>query len=156
MKNLILVTLLVSTAVPQARGESPEKAAEAKPAEVKPVPVDPALHPTGLTVVLMDADNKVLDAVKVPDDKKHYQITFSTSDDHPKVMVFALGPRIYKGIPQGMYFTGLSKKDQGGGLGKVEAIIEAGELVTFNGSGGGTREERAGQQEQYWFFHEGV
>lgn len=135
MKNLILAIFLVSTAIPQARGESPEKAAEAESTGPKPATVDPALHPTGLTIVLMDADNKVLDTVKVPDDKKHYQITFS-SGDHQKIKVFALGTRISKDIPAGMSTTGISKQD--GGLGRVEVLIESGELAGMRGNGYGT------------------
>lgn len=137
MKHFIVLALLATTAA-HLNAEGETKPLETKPAEVKPIPVDPALHPTGLTVVLMDADNKVLDTVKVPDDKKHYQITFSTGDDHQKIKVFALGPRIYKEIPKGVYTTGLAKKEGGGGLGRVEATIEGGELVTFTGNGYGT------------------
>lgn len=95
------------------------------------------LFPTGLTIVVMDDANHVLDAVKLVDDKKSFEITFNTSDARQKIKVVALGTRIDKGLPEGIFTTGKSKKDLGG-IGKVVVTVDVGILISIKGDGFGT------------------
>lgn len=94
------------------------------------------LYPTGLTIVVMDEANKVLDVVKVADDKKSYEITFNTSESRQKIKVVALGARIDKEIPKGVFFMGKSKKNLGG-FDKVVVTVDEGKVISMEGDGFG-------------------
>lgn len=95
------------------------------------------LYPTGLTVVVTDPAGKVLDAVKVPDDGKFYEITFKIGDDEPDIRVFTLGSRVSKDLPKDIYIKGMSKKPRGG-LGRVVVSIDEGKVTGITGNGFGT------------------
>ncbi|MBK1814073.1 hypothetical protein JIN84_00430 [Luteolibacter yonseiensis] len=94
------------------------------------------VHPTGLTIVVMDDAAKVLDSVKVADDKKSYEITFKTSDATRKIKVVALGNRTDASLPKDVFITGKSKADLGG-IGKVVVTIDEGKVISIKGDGFG-------------------
>ena len=133
MKKLILAGCLI-LACGHARGEDDTK--EQKDKKDQKEEQKEQIHPTGLTVVVMDQANKVLDTVKIADDKKSYEITFQISEAMQKIKVVALGSRIDEDVPKGMFFTGMSKPL--GGIGKVVVTIDVGKVISIEGNGFGT------------------
>jgi len=95
------------------------------------------LYPTGLTIVVMNEANHVLDTVKVADDKKSYEITLKTSETRQKIKVIALGTRINKTLPEGVFTMGRSKELLDG-IDKVIVTIDAGNVISIKGDGFGT------------------
>ena len=120
MKKLMMAVGLAAFAG-QARSEQDDKG---------------QLYPTGLTIVVMDEANHVLDTVKVADDKKSYEITFKTSEARQKIKVIALGTRIDKTIPEGLFTMGKSKELLGG-FDKVIVTVDAGNVISITGDGFG-------------------
>ncbi len=135
IKPTTLALALAITHVPAA--EMPAApVAPAADASDAPAPADDEkllLYPTGLTVVVTDKACKVLDTVKVPDDKKFYEITFTLEEGRDELRVFALGTRIDKDIPKDLLVKGLPKKE--GGRGKVVVSIDEGSLTGISGNG---------------------
>lgn len=121
MKKLIMAVGLVALAG-HARCEEDDKG---------------QLYPTGLTIVVMDEANHVLDTVKVADDKKSYEITFKTSEARRKIKVIVLGTRIDKTLPDGVFTMGKSKEHLGG-FDKVIVTVDAGNVISITGDGFGT------------------
>jgi hypothetical protein len=101
------------------------------------------LAPTGLTIVVCDSANHVLDTLVVPGEMKNGAFEFTVPEDIDEIRVFAVGnrivgvggpggilnPRFRKIISEGLtenYFVARSKER--GGLGFVLAEIEQGVL----------------------------
>jgi hypothetical protein len=101
------------------------------------------LAPTGLTIVVCDSANHVLDTLVVPGEMKNGDFEFTVPEDIDEIRVFAVGnrivgvggpggilnPRFRKIISEGLtknYYVARSKER--GGLGFVLAEIEQGVL----------------------------
>ncbi|QQL44069.1 hypothetical protein [Sulfuriroseicoccus oceanibius] len=93
--------------------------------------------PTGLTVVVCDSSNKVLDTVVVPDDEKSGSVKFTLPEGVTEIRVFALGKRQHKDLPSGYFIKGRPDNDEWMGRGYVEAHVEKGLLVGIDGNGVG-------------------
>ena len=95
------------------------------------------MAPTGLTLVVCDSENKVLDTVVVPSGAKVTSVKFVLPEDAKEIRVFALGKRIEEGLPEGFFVKGRPDNEEWYGLGYVEAHIEEGILVGLDGNGAG-------------------
>lgn len=93
--------------------------------------------PSGLTVVVCDSGNNVLDTVIVPDDQASRTVRFTLPPDVDEIRVFAIGERRHEELPADFYITGRPDDQKWMGLGYVEAHIEEGILVGIDGNGFG-------------------
>jgi hypothetical protein len=103
-----------------------------------------AIAPTGLTIVVCDSANNVLDTLVVSGEMKNGDFEFTVPEDTDEIRVFAVGnrivgvggsggilnPQLRKIISEGLtqnYFVARSKER--GGLGFAMAEIEQGVLI---------------------------
>lgn len=118
----------------------------AEPAE-KPVEIK-TLAPSGLTVVVMDKANKILDTVVIGDDKKSLIVSFAIPDGEEMIRVFAIGHRINKELPKNVYILGRPDNEKWHGLGYVDVDIEEGILIGIKGNDMGQFEFTNAMQEE--------
>ena len=121
--------------------KSSEKSSE-KPSE------DKTLTPSGLTIVVMDKANKVLDTVVIGDEKKSLVVSFAIPDGEEMIRVFAIGHRINKDLPKNFYILGRPDDEKWHGLGYVDVDIEEGILIGIKGNGMGQFEFTKAMQEE--------
>lgn len=106
------------------------------------------IAPTGLTVVVCDSANNVLDTLVVPGEMENGEFEFTVPENLDEIRVFAVGNRIIgvggsggilhqqlrKELSETLtksYFVARSRKS--GGLGFVQAEIEQGVLIGISG-----------------------
>lgn len=96
-----------------------------------------SIAPSGLTLVVCDATNSVLDCVVLPNDKQPRSVIFTLPKGIDEIRVFAVGHRIHKDFPQANYIAGRPQDRKWMGLGYVEAHIAQGILMAIDGNGFG-------------------
>ena len=135
----IIVTLLSLLPFILAGCDKPKKQSVSDPdTELKENTIESSeATPTGLTIVVCDTNNKVLDTVVVPDDQQSRTVKFTLPTGDDQIRVFALGERQHKDLPADYYITGRPDDEKWMGLGYVEAHIEKGVLVAIDGNGFG-------------------
>ena len=94
------------------------------------------LAPTGLTLVICDSENKVLDTVVVPEGKVSFKYTFTMPEDLVEIRLFAIGDdRINKHFRDNMtqsYSQKLASAGSGPKSRVLEATVKDGVLKGFN------------------------
>ena len=98
---------------------------------------NPALTPTGLTIVALDQDGNVIDSVAVEESVSRV-LTFRVPPGQEEIRVFALGERVFEDYPKGSYLTGRPDDETWMGLGYVQARVEDGILTSIDSNGIGT------------------
>lgn len=95
------------------------------------------MAPTGLTLIICDAEKNVLDTVLIPKGDVVSSVKVTIPEGLEEVQVFALGDRVDKDIPRNIFFKGRPDNEKWGGLGFVEVFFEDGMLIGIDGNGYG-------------------
>ena len=91
------------------RDVSKEEATSATTQVKAEVQAEDSLAPTGLTLIVCDNTDKVLETFVVPDDKKNRNIEFTAPQGHEQLRVFVIGTRVSQENAElfaGNYFVG--------------------------------------------------
>ncbi len=98
------------------------------------------LAPTGLTLVVCDSENNVLDTIVVPEGKVSFEYTFTVPEDMVEIRLFAIGDdRIierYRDNLTEMYCEGRTDDKGFNDWGILEATVEDGVLKGFDSAAG--------------------
>ena len=132
-RSLIFVAILVAGCGGKTSSNS-DPVSETPPVEVAS---SVEIAPTGLTIVVCDASNRVLDAVVIADDQQSRTVRFSVPEELGEIGVFVVGDRVNDFLadllPEEIL---IGRGTDQGGSGFIDALIENGVLVGLERNSG--------------------